>query len=199
MALTDLLASRLARPAGRVLDAPIRDIVHAVLKEHGYASPAEVQALRDEVRDARSRMDALDRRVGEVVRMVEEVRTEAAAARSRAQEAQAGAQAAAADAARAREEAAAARSAAAATPAPLSAAPRGDCKVDGCSGVIRSKGFCSAHYQQWRRGTLQGYVSQDGLARVGDRTLKLGGQYAGGRLTTAAGRVIVDGRDVAGV
>ena len=31
------------------------------------------------------------------------------------------------------------------------------CKVDGCNKKIRAKGFCAAHYQQWRRGTLEGY------------------------------------------
>ena len=31
------------------------------------------------------------------------------------------------------------------------------CKVDGCNKKVRAKGFCAAHYQQWRRGTLEGY------------------------------------------
>ena len=32
------------------------------------------------------------------------------------------------------------------------------CKVDGCSKKLRAKGFCAAHYQQWRRGTLEGFA-----------------------------------------
>ncbi len=79
MSLIDTLFSRVSRPAGRALDPTIRDIVHTVLREHGYASPAEVQALRDEVRDMRARVDALQRRTDDVVSLAERVRTEAAA------------------------------------------------------------------------------------------------------------------------
>ena len=31
------------------------------------------------------------------------------------------------------------------------------CKVSGCSEPIRSKGLCGRHYQQWRRGRLDGF------------------------------------------
>lgn len=31
------------------------------------------------------------------------------------------------------------------------------CKVSGCDSPIRSKGFCGRHYQQWRRGRLEGF------------------------------------------
>ena len=31
------------------------------------------------------------------------------------------------------------------------------CKVPGCTGPVRSKGFCGRHYQQWRRGRLEGF------------------------------------------
>ena len=31
------------------------------------------------------------------------------------------------------------------------------CKVPGCDAPIRSKGFCGRHYQQWRRGNLDGF------------------------------------------
>jgi hypothetical protein len=35
------------------------------------------------------------------------------------------------------------------------------CLVPGCNTEIRAKGFCNPHYQQWRRKTLQGFVSID--------------------------------------
>ncbi len=34
------------------------------------------------------------------------------------------------------------------------------CQVRGCKDVVRSKGFCSAHYQSWRRGRLKGFPVQ---------------------------------------
>lgn len=141
MSLTDLFASRLSRPAGRVLDAPIRDIVHEVLKEHGYASPAEVQALRDEVRDMRGRVDGMEKRLADLQHLAEQARAEANLARQ----------------ARASEAPVPAAAPSTPAPAPLSAAPRGGCQVPGCNETVRSKGFCSAHYQQWRRGTLAGF------------------------------------------
>ena len=33
------------------------------------------------------------------------------------------------------------------------------CKVPGCDSPVRSKGFCGRHYQQWRRGRLEGFPS----------------------------------------
>ncbi|MDP6931957.1 MAG: hypothetical protein QGG40_03535 [Myxococcota bacterium] len=36
-----------------------------------------------------------------------------------------------------------------------------ECKVDGCGGSLRAKGFCAKHYQKWRRGTLEGFPGGD--------------------------------------
>ena len=36
------------------------------------------------------------------------------------------------------------------------------CKVDGCDGKHRARGFCGRHYQMWSRGTLPGFVLGDG-------------------------------------
>jgi hypothetical protein len=46
--------------------------------------------------------------------------------------------------------------------APKKAAPKKahtgkSCQVRGCKDSIRSKGFCSKHYQAWRRGRLKGF------------------------------------------
>ncbi len=41
-----------------------------------------------------------------------------------------------------------------------SRAPAKKCKVKGCNGKHRSKGFCNKHYQQWRRGTLTEEIEQ---------------------------------------
>ncbi|MDP2308844.1 MAG: hypothetical protein Q8P18_22675 [Pseudomonadota bacterium] len=261
MAIRDLFASRLAAPAGRVLDAPIRDIVHEILREHGYASPAEVQALRDELRDLRARVDSVDRRVAELSTIAEGARTEAAAARAEAAvrptpvapapvaptpvdnartaalearvseleaaltialapapagplvtdplvlaletrvlelEAALAARAAAPQAVAAPQAAVPAAQPAVAAPVvptePLSAEPRAGCKVADCAEAVRSKGFCSPHYQQWRRGTLKGFVNADGTALVDGRVVHLATDAIGAGVTLRDGRLFVDGK-----
>ena len=56
------------------------------------------------------------------------------------------------------------------------------CKVHGCKDEHRSKGFCSKHYQGWRRGKIAGYVGPEGLVTHGKGTVqvdkKLGGNAA---------------------
>jgi hypothetical protein len=92
--------------------------------------------------------------------------------------------------------AAAPEAAAAPSPAPLTAARRGNCKVPACEEAVRSKGFCSSHYQQWRRGTLKGFVTAEGTAIVGDQVIHLPLDTAGGHVVVADGRVTVDGAAV---
>lgn len=36
------------------------------------------------------------------------------------------------------------------------------CKVEGCDGSHRARGFCGKHYQLWKRGVLPGFVLADG-------------------------------------
>ncbi len=227
MALRDLFASKLAGPAGRVLDAPIRDIVHDILREHGYASPAEIQALRDELRDLRTRLEGVDRKVADLVHVAEEARSEAAAARADAvnglalhaartpppadpRVAELVARVAEFEASLAA--ARVAPSAPAAVPLaapvatepvtepvteaaePLSAEPRATCKVPACGEGVRSKGFCSPHYQQWRRGTLKGFVNADGTALVDGRVVHLATSAIGAAVSSEDGQLLVDGK-----
>ena len=229
MALFDSFASRLSRPAGRMLDAPIRDIVHELLNEHGYASPAEVQALRDELRGLRGRVDGLDRKVTELAGIADAARAEASAARAAAASpaphehavpahehpvpthehapdariaaleariAELEARPAAVSAAAEAPAPAPAEAPAAAAPAPLSADTRGGCKVPGCDEALRSKGFCSAHYQQWRRGTLKSFVTADGTALVDGRVVHLPKGTIGGLVTLQGDQLFVDGAAV---
>ncbi|GDX80101.1 hypothetical protein LBMAG42_19120 [Deltaproteobacteria bacterium] len=207
MSVLDTLVSRLGRPAGKALDPTIRDIVQSVLKEHGYASPAEVQALRDEVRDMRARVDGMASRLDAVVKQADAARAEAGAAKEAAKEAKNAAPPAADTAAlsaRIAELEAAlaalaqkpAQLAPAAAPAPLTAEPRGHCKVDGCGADVRSKGFCSPHYQQWRRGTLPGFVGLDGHVSAGGKELRVAASLAGGVAELRDGKLFVDGNAV---
>lgn len=181
MSLSNLLG-RLSKGGGAGLDATVRSVVHEVLREQGYASPAEVQGLRDELRALRARVEKVEARLPELVKLAEEAKAAAAAAATTPAPAPAAPVAPAEDPrvaelleriaaleARSVAERASARADLAAPepesePAPLSAAPRGACKVPDCEHPVRSKGFCSAHYQQWRRGTLKGFEDPDHAA-----------------------------------
>lgn len=269
MSVLGSFAQRFSRPAGKVLDAPIRDIVQAVLKEHGYASPAEVQALRDELRDLRGRVDALDKKVTAAGATADQARAGATAA-SRAAEAAGASAAAASTHAEAAQKTASAEPRAAALQAKIAeleaalqalsqADPRiaelegglamaqarvgeleggiatayaqvgeletglaaahariaelesrvheatapppatevvdgAGCKVAGCPEPVRSKGFCSAHYQQWRRGTLKGFVTAEATALIDGKTVHLPKETAGATLTIQNGKIYADGR-----
>jgi hypothetical protein len=202
MSLVDTLISRLGRPAGKALDPTIRDIVHAVLREHGYASPAEVQVLRDEARDIRSRVEGMQARLDAAVKMAEDARAAAAeavkTARAEAEGTRTAAAAMKVELERQIAELSAARPAPSspAGPAPAPAPHASGCKVPGCTGALRSKGFCSPHYQQWRRGNLVGFVGRDGLLALGDKTYKLKTVHAGGQGSLVDGKVFVDGKAV---
>ena len=65
MPLRDIVIAALSRPAGRVVEVPVRDIVSTVLQEQGYASPAEVQSLRDELKSLQGLVEGLGKRVKE--------------------------------------------------------------------------------------------------------------------------------------
>lgn len=219
MAISDVFGSRLAGPAGRVLDAPLRALVHEILREQGYASPSEVQALRDDAKELAGRVSRAESRLADLVRgqdatlaelkesrdALRRAEAEIEAARAAVAAATAAATTAAATAATAAATAAAATAAAPAAPAavpvpaapaPLVAAPRGGCVVPECDGTVRSKGFCSPHYQQWRRGTLHGFVGQDGHVLIGKRSYRVSDDLAGKRAELVGDAVHVDGKAV---
>lgn len=208
MSVFDRILERLSGPAGRVLDAPIREVVQEVIRDGGYASPAEVDALRAEAGALKTRADALDARLRELDTLLDAARADAAAARdeaSRAREAAATSEARA-NASDARvfelEQRLASAPAAQVTRAPadeptLKAAPpraASPCKVTDCGDPVRSKGFCSAHYQQWRRGTLRGFVGQEGLALLPDgEAVTVSEAHAGASIARVNGKLVVDG------
>jgi hypothetical protein len=45
---------------------------------------------------------------------------------------------------------------------------RPTCRVDGCGSPQRARGFCTRHYQAWRRGALYGFVLPDGRVEFED-------------------------------
>lgn len=195
MPVIDILSAALSGPAGRVVEGPVRTLVAEVLQDRGYASPAEVQALRDEVRDARRRADSLearlarlegqpapgpDPRVAELEMRLSRAHHDLVALREQVQQLEA------------RPTVTVSQPAPAAA-APLSAEPRGGCKVEGCAAGVRSKGFCSPHYQQWRRGTLPGFVGPEGTILHEGKLLHVPSHHAGGSARVEGRAVFVDG------
>lgn len=63
MPLTDILAAALSRPAAKVVDAPVRDLIHEVLADHAYASPAELRAVEDRARALGAKAEGLTGRL----------------------------------------------------------------------------------------------------------------------------------------
>ncbi|HND28575.1 MAG TPA: hypothetical protein PLA94_01205 [Myxococcota bacterium] len=301
MTIKDVVAAKFAQPASRIFDSSIRDIVHEILKEAGYASPAELQGLRDELRDVRGQVTGNEKRAATLAQELEKARADAdprvsalskkmdeveqrLAARIAALEARITEQATSTSAIRS--ELAAARggsgdgrlstleaqlgrfptiveerlsalsaqlearitvlpaalenrlddleakvqqalsaepkseakaetkaepkprapkapktesSAATAAEAlagsgseePLSAGEKGDCKLDSCGKPVRAKGFCSSHYQQWRRGSLKGYVGVEGVVTEGGMIVDLGVENAGEPYVVRNGAVML--------
>ena len=59
MPLTDILSAALSRPAGKVVDGPVRDIVDEVLRDKGFAGPAELRRLQDDLAGLRKDLASL--------------------------------------------------------------------------------------------------------------------------------------------
>lgn len=103
MPLTDILSAALSRPAGRVVDGPVRDIVDEVLRDKGFAGPVELDRMRTDLGQLRTELGALAARVaaaegeaaalradrGTLERQVEAATARAASAEKRAQAAEA--------------------------------------------------------------------------------------------------------------
>ncbi|MCB9758320.1 MAG: hypothetical protein H6739_00630 [Alphaproteobacteria bacterium] len=245
MGVLDLVARAVSKPAGRVVEAPVRDLVDEALRQANLASPQELQAVRVEVSNLTAELHALRNQLRTLTDALEAVRSEAGAAREAARQAAETAGAAAetagaASAAAARnadalEEASAlaargveaAQEAAARAERVLAEAPAPEpepdaeasdetsdddarrgrrslshlgCGVPGCERAHRSRGFCSRHYQQWRRGSLDGFIGPKGLLSHGDTSYRvdpdLQGQPFEAREEGGALIVLVDGAPV---
>lgn len=202
MPLSDVLVAALSRPAGKVVDSPVRAIVDEILKERGYASPAEVSALKDDAARLKRQVEGLAERLEALSGQLQALRPAVEAAQQRAGEAE---QAAAAALARA--EAAEARLAASPAPAaPASPAeepvaeaaaePTAGCKVPDCEGEHHAQGFCRSHLHRWRAGRLPGFVSPEGLLEIDGRAHRVSADLAGlpYKISEKDGRLRVAGR-----
>lgn len=205
--MIDLVAKAVSRPAGRVVEAPVREIVEEALRHANLVNPQDVQAVRTELTKLTAQLHELRNQLGALTDAVKAVQSEVEGAESLARDASRMAEgalalaregeahqmakdaASQANAAQQALSAALARLAAlesqhgspAAPPAPVAAPahpPAEDddesrpgrkslehlgCKVEGCTEHHRSKGFCSRHYQAWRRSRLEDYVGPMGI------------------------------------
>lgn len=204
MPLKDVIVAALSRPAARVVEQPVRDLVNEALKDRGFAGPAEVAALKSELGALRTSLGALTARVD---RLQAELGAEVAAALVRAGEAEA--RAAAAEAAlRALHDAAPAAPtpvvAAPVVAAPVVVAPAtpassvASCKVADCGEAPVSMGFCRTHGLTWRAGRLPGFVGPEGLLEVEGQPFRVSDSLAGQpfKVSEKDGRLRVDGRFV---
>jgi hypothetical protein len=213
MAILDLFAGIVSGPAARVVEAPVRDLVDEILRQQDIARPQEVAQLKREIQ-------GLSKDLAGMVSTLENVQKALEALQSKADKPKAAAEPAPKKVAKKAAAKPAPKKVAkkvAAKPAPkkvakkvVTASPgkRGrpsmstlGCKFRGCKEEHRSKGFCSKHYQGWRRGKITGYVGPEGLAAHGKITVqvdkKLGGHAAKFDGKGKAMKVIVNKKSVA--
>ena len=62
MPLVDVLRAALSKPAGKVVEVPVRDLVEEILRDHGFVGPAEVAKLHQEIAELRDRIAVLENR-----------------------------------------------------------------------------------------------------------------------------------------
>lgn len=194
MPLKDVLVAALSRPAARVVDAPVREIIEEVLRDHGYASPADLARIKDDLAALGGKLAPLERKVGDLEGQIGGLREEAAGLRAALSKVEAELADSRAELAAARQALAEAQTRAAAAPV---AAPASACKVPGCERRVASNGFCRAHLMSWRAGRLGGYVSPEGLVALGQGAGRVGLALAGEPYAVDGARVRVAGREAA--
>ena len=190
MAIIDLISSVVSKPAGRILESSVRTLVNDLIRDHDLASAAEVDALRRSLRGLEGRADDLQAKLGTAEAEITELRDALANSNAALATANAGLAALQAET-HDHVEPEVPAPAEQPTPAPAPAATPDGCQVPGCTKKHRSKGFCSSHYQRWRRGTLTGFVLTDGTVTVGDKTRKVNKKLAGRAYTVVDGKAVV--------
>lgn len=71
MGLRDTVAAALSRPAGRVIDAPVRELVEQILASRDYVQPGELAALRRELAELRQAQGGLEAEADEASQAAE--------------------------------------------------------------------------------------------------------------------------------
>ena len=172
----DFVTATIADALLPVFRRPVEDVIYETIDERQIPTRTDFTEIRDLVNSLRGQLTGATGGVKRLAETVDELdeRLEAlegqgeamAALRQQVADQQAALVALAADLA-AVVRAQKAPPAPAAAPAKVSetatvAAPTADgCQVDACARKVRARGFCAKHYQQWRRGTLDGFDGPD--------------------------------------
>ena len=224
MSIRKVVGGLVAGIAGRVVEAPVRDIVDEVLNQQELPPPEEVGALRSEVKRLATELASMQGKLGELVTALEGLQTKTESPQGRLDTPKTASSAPAAPAEEAAPPAPPAKSPPKAKAAPKKAAPkkaapkkaapkkaaskkRGrkslahlGCGVSGCTTPHRSKGFCANHYQAWRRGNLDGFVGPEGLVGDNGGTWQVDKSHAGIIVTIdhqgKRAKVLVNGKSV---
>jgi BMFP domain-containing protein YqiC len=186
MALIDLLARLASRPAGRVVEAPVRDLVQEALRGADLASPQQLQELRSQVMDANTELVTLNARVGALDERLARLLEENERLRARVHELEQPPEVKATPPAQDTPPVKTAPPAEpAAHPAARPAAPPSSttCKLPDCDNKTRSKGFCQRHYRSWRAGDLPGFVGPEGLLDHRGQALRVDAEHQGRPVT----------------
>ena len=155
-----------------VLQTPVEDIIYEVLDQKGLPTRAEV-------RDLRNKLDRLEKTLAELSGALEQLKGTVDQANERAGKALAAAESGAAKAPAAAKDKPAAKK-----KAPAVSTGSG-CKVDDCGKSVRARGFCAAHYQKFKRGTLVGWVGSDGSTTHENVKYMVGSEYTGQAVETS--------------
>ncbi|MCO4772995.1 MAG: hypothetical protein KDA24_23380 [Deltaproteobacteria bacterium] len=155
-----------------VLQTPVEDIIYEVLDQKGLPTRAEVRELRN-------KLDRLEKTLGELSGALEALQTTVDEASEKAV-------AAAAAPAKKAPAKKSAKASAKKAPAKKAAVPGGKiCRLDECEKPIRAKGFCGAHYQKFKRGTLVGWVGADGTTTHEEVRYRVGNDFVGQPVETS--------------
>ena len=156
-----------------VLQTPVEDIIYEVLDQKGLPTRAEV-------RDLRNKLDRLEKTLADLTASLTALKEDAEKAADGAERALEAASAAA-PLAKAAPTAKVKKAAATSQPA----AGASVCKVDDCGKSVRARGFCAAHYQRFKRATLEGYVGADGTTVHENVRYRVGDDHAGQPVLTS--------------
>ena len=157
-----------------VLQTPVEDIIYEVLDQKGLPTRAEVRELRH-------KLDRLEKTLSELTDALESLKSTVDEASEKATAA--AAKADAAPAPKSKDTKSAPKKSAAKAPAKKAGAKI--CRVPGCEKVVRAKGFCGAHYQKFKRGTLVGWVGADGTTTHEEVRYRVGNEYIGQPVETS--------------